>query len=31
MQAIKEEVTAASVHAAASTAKPKELDDVPEE
>ena len=31
MQAIKEEVTAASVHTAASTAKPKELDNVPEE
>ena len=31
MQAIKEEVTAASVHTTTSTAKPKELDQLPEE
>ena len=31
MQAIKEEVTAASVHTTASTAKPKELNQLPEE
>ena len=31
MQAIKDEVTAATVHTAASTAKPKELDELPEE
>ena len=30
MQAIKDEVTAATVHTAASTAKPKELDELPE-
>ena len=31
MKAIKDEVTAATVHTAASTAKPKELDQLPEE